>query len=180
MNTKATSLKAKVLALNNLNKTTFEIVQHETNELKKYIDQNIFKVDGTFKAKVMHNKFESKDEKITQEGYNWNVSTRYYHTIEYGKLILNITVCTSGGGTDTNNISSHCIYEKSRVTIYNVKDGTLLPSDCEPYVKQPIFNESEILQAAEKVRLAAIEYNKVLNSVPYEFRDVFYLERLKR
>ena len=180
MNTKATSLQAKIIALNNLNNFTFDIVQHETSELKKYLNQNIFKVDGSFKAKVVHSKLEIKDEKTTLNGYNWNVSIRYYHSIEYGKLNLNITVCTSGGGSDINNVSSHCIYEKSRVSIYNVKDGVLLPLDCEQYVKQANFDESEILKAAENVRLAAIEYNKVLNSVPYEFRNVLYLERLTR
>jgi hypothetical protein len=176
----ATSLQAKILSLNNLNKDAILIFNHEKKQLLPYVGQNILKNDGSFKAKIKLEKLEIQSLKFTAYGFEWHKQTSYYFKNQYGFLSIEVTTCINGGGVDRCGVSKHCIYERQTFDLFKIDtDGKLQELETERNIFQSKdFEELEILENAKKVKEAAKVYEEILNAVPYEFRNVLYLQRL--
>lgn len=180
MKTQSTSLQAKIMAINTSNENTQKVLDYELNQLKKFIGQNILKVDGSFKAKINHVKMEDIKGKLFAFDFDFYYHTNYWFESNYGKLTLNVKTCVSGGGADRNGCSSYCIYETNRIDLFNIdKEGILQEFD-KMHFHNKQFNEADILEAQTKVKAAAAEYEKILFNMPYEFRNITHCERLTR
>lgn len=176
----ATSLQAKILAVNTVNAHTEQIVNHELSQLNKYIGQNILKVDGSFKAKINHVKIDIEKINITAFGCSWWIESNYYFSASHSRLTLNIRTCVSGGGYDKNGVNKHCIYENNRIDIFNIDNaGKLQAIEDFSYINAQ-YNEAEILEAKKAIEKAAEQYRQALKLMPYEFQAVTYCERLTR
>ena len=180
MNTSATSLQAKILAINTSNKNSETILNYELLNLSKYIGQDILKADGGFKSKINHVKHNGIKSKFNAFGFTWYQDTNYYFSTNYNKLTLNIRTCVMGGGSDSNGVNKHCIYETQTIDIFIIDTNGNLQSLEKQYFKNVQYNEAKVLKAAAKVKVAAEIYNKTLDSMPYEFRGVTNCERLTR
>ncbi len=176
----ATSLQCKILAVNTLNRDCQTILTHELNQLKKFVGQNILKVDGSFKSKINHVKTDIPKQNINEYGFNWWIDTTYYIQYKYNTLRIEVCTCVTGGGADKNGVNRHCIYERRVIDIFNVdNDGNL--QDLEKINFEPVqYNELDILAAKQEIDKAAQEYKKTLEKMPYIFHDVMYCERLTR
>jgi hypothetical protein len=180
MKNSATSLQAKILAININNKNSEGILNFELSQLSKYIGQSILKIDGSFKAKINHVKMEAKKSKFPAYGFQWWEHTDYYFTANYNKLTINVKTCVSGGGCDQNQVNTHCIYETNTIDLFKIDGlGNLQPIE-KQYFENKQFNEADILEAQAKIKQAAKEYEIILSSMPYEFRHVTNCERLTR
>ncbi len=177
---KATNLQAKILAINTANKHASEIAAYEIEQLRHLIGTNPLKVDGSFKAKIKHEKKQFEKIKISMFGFDWHAHTTYYFTAEYGYFVARIKTCVSGGGSDMCGVRNYCIYENNSIDIFKIdKDGNFQESD-RPAQEFPQYQESELLSIAKEVKAAAEEYKKVFNKMPYEFRYELNIERLTR
>jgi hypothetical protein len=180
MKTSATSLQAKILAINTCNEHSEIILNYELDQLQKFIGQSILKVDSSFKAKINHVKHETIKVSFLAFGFEWFKHTDYFFSSNYGKLTLNVKTCVNGGGADVNGVNKHCIYEHNTIDLFNIdSEGNLQPIEKQYFVNKQ-FNEADILESQAKIKQAAIEYNNILNSMPYEFRSVTSCERLIR
>jgi len=176
----ATSLQAKILSINTINKHSKIIFEHETKECEKFIGTNPLKIDGTFKAKITHNKKEFKRTKISAFGFDWWIETMYYLTNQYGYFSANIRTCTTGGGADINGVNQYCIYEDRSFDLFKIDDnGNFCESDrATNDFKQ--YKESDLLKMERQIKAEAEKYKAALNKLPYEFRNVLGIERLTR
>jgi predicted DNA binding CopG/RHH family protein len=180
MRNSATSLQAKILAINTGNEHSEKIINYELSQLSKFIGQNILKVDGSFKAKINHTLHENIKKQISAYGFEWWIHTNYYFSANYSKLTINVKTCISGGGCDKNEVSTHCIYHDNSIDLFKIDGlGNLQPLE-KQYFENRQFDETQILEAQTKIKEAAKEYEKILSSMPYEFRSVTGCERLTR
>jgi hypothetical protein len=180
MENKATSLQAKILAINTNNNHSELILNFEILQLSKYLGQSILKVDGSFKAKINHLKHEEIKGPFVAYGFEWFSHTHYWFTANYNKLSINVKTCVSGGGVDRCGVSSHCIYETNSIDLFVIDGlGNLQPLEKQHFQNRQ-FDETQILEAQKKIKAAAEEYNKILALMPYEFRSVTFCERLTR
>jgi len=181
----ATNLDAKVLALNLHNAKVLQIFNHEQNELKQFIGINPLKIDGSFKAKIKHNKLEPYHEgkKINVLGLDWWVSTNYFFSVNYGRFIAHIKTCLTGGGLDNaGSCNKFCIYENSIICLFNIdENGNFQPlEESQKYEAYPVYDSAKLIETARDIRAIAEEYRRALASLPYEFHNVLNIERLTR
>lgn len=173
---KKTPLEVKVLALNLLQEYGQNFYNYEMLHFNKFTGQNIFKVDGSIKQKYDHEKQSFRgqlnDGTFVDIHYWFEKSSNYFD--------MCIKICVNGGSYDVQPSTAFCQYEKKTLTLFKLdKEGNLIePIQDDSFTTHYIVDE--ILQAAENVKIAAEQYRKVLESVPYQFRDVLYLERLTR
>ncbi len=178
--TSATSLQAKILAINTSNENSEKILNYEFDQLIKYLGQNILKADGSFKAKINHIKHEEIKGKINAFGFDWWQSTNYWFSATSSKLTLNINTSVSGGGCDINMVSKYCIYEKDSIDLFAIDSNGNLQLLETQYFKNIQYKEDEILEAQRKIKLAAEDYKKTLSLMPYQFMTATNCERLTR
>jgi hypothetical protein len=176
----ATSLQAKILAVNTANQHTKQIYDFLTGQLKNLIGVNPLKVDGSFKAKHEIEKLHIEKQKISMFGFNWWIDTNYYLTPKYGYLTAEIKTCITGGGQDRNGVNRYCIYEYKNIDIVKIDENGIFCENDRPREDEPIYNEKEILQQAKEIKEAAEAYRAKANTFPYQFKDVLYIERLTR
>ena len=179
----ATSLQAKVLSINTLHEYTKFIVEHEKKGLNYLIGTNPLKVDGTFKAKIKHDKLNIESHKINKFGFEWFISIQYYFECKHNYFTVNIRTCINGGGGDQNNVSRHCIYENQKVDLFKINsEGNFCEND------RPIdfnnfksdYNETELLSIKKEIHEAAENYREIAKKAPYLFNYVLNIERLVR
>ncbi len=176
---KATSLQTQILCVNTLYAHSKEIIQNEISFLLPLIGKDILKVDGSFKAKYEHQKRIFK-YKVNEFGFDFWVDTHYYFTAKYGKLSIEVITTVTGGGSDKNGVNANHSQQRQGYDLFVLNNGILsaIVETDRSYLDTP-YNEADILAAAEKVKEAAKQYDAVLQSVPYLFRDVLYLQRLR-
>ena len=175
---KATSLQAKLLAVNTLNTRAEEIINHELEQLKNYIGLNIFKVDGSFKAKYAHEKLEFEPTKIEKFGFNWWERTFYSINVNYNDVSIKVHTSVSGGGSDSNGVSCYSVSLDYWADLFFIdKEGRLQIKERPlPTFKQ--YDEQEILAIQAKIKLAEAEYEKLYEQMPYQFAGVTNCKRL--
>ena len=176
---KATSLQTQILCLNTLYQHSKEIIKNEIDFLLPLIGKDILKVDGSFKAKYEHEKKQYKYQ-VKEFGFDYWVNTHYYFSAAYGKLSITVITSVHGGGYDKNGVNANSNQQQQTFDLFSLNNGILsdLIETDRNYLDTP-YNEAEILAAAEKVKEVAKQYDAVLQTVPYLFRDALYLQRLR-
>jgi hypothetical protein len=178
----ATSLQAKILSINTLNEYALFIHEHEKKNLNYLIGTNPLKIDGSFKAKIKHNKLNIETPKINQFGFDWFISVDYWFTCKYGYFSLQIKTCINGGGKDVNGVTRHCIYENQNIDLFKIdSEGNFCEND-RPFDSESFkqYTESELLEVQKQAHEAAENYKAIAKNVPYLFNDVLRIERLTR
>lgn len=176
---KATSLQTQILCVNTLYSHSKEIIAKEIDFLTPLIGKDILKVDGSFKAKYEHEKTSYK-YKVNDYGFDFWIDTHYHFKSGYGKLSITVTTSVHGGGYDKNGVNCNSNQQSQTFDLFTLDNGILagiIETD-RSYLDTP-YNEAEILAAAEKTSEAAKQYDAVLQTVPYLFRDALYLQRLR-
>ena len=175
---KATALQTQILCLNTLYAHSKEIIQKEMDFLQPLIGKNILKVDGSFKAKYEHEKPHFK-YKVNEFGFDFWVDTHYWFTCKYGKLGIEVSTTVTGGGSDKNGVNANHNQQRQGFDLFAIdKDGNLQPLEVNREFLDTVYNEADILAAAEKVKAAAKQYEATLQTVPYLFRQTLCLQRL--
>lgn len=176
----ATSLQAKILAINIVNKTAKEIQEHETKQLSPFIGSNPLKNEGSFKAKIKHEKLNIQSTKFKEFGFEWHTDTSYYLTPKHGYFVAVIRTCVTGGGVDRCGVNKFCIYETKEIDLFKIdSEGNFCENTriCDDYSQ---YDESELLSIAKEIKQAAEIYSQSLAKMPYQFREVLNIERLTR
>ena len=175
--TKATSLQAKILAVNTINKHSLYFINFELQALQAHKGKDIFKVDGSFKQKYFR-EFQPIRERVKFAGFDWWIDSHYYLKFNYGKIILHVRTSVTGGGQDQHGVNARCIYEERSFNLltYPGAIGEEIEQDRTHLEKE--YNEQELKEAAEKAKEAAKAYEKAAEAVPHIFRDVLDVQRL--
>jgi hypothetical protein len=177
---KATDLQTQILCANSLHKHCIDIIAYELNFLTPFIGLNILKVDGSFKAKYDHEKMQGLIYKTVEYGFNYHIDTHYYFTAKYGKLSIEVITSASGGGADKNGVCTGHRQMRKNIDLFALDtNGNLQPVEIDKSEISNIYNEADILAAANKIKQAAQQYNNVLHSLPYMFRQTLFIQELR-
>jgi hypothetical protein len=175
---KATALQTQILCYNTLYEHSKQIIAKEVSFLSDFLGKGILKSDGSFKAKYIHDLLRFK-EKVNKFGFDFWVDTHYYFICKYGKLSIEVTTTVSGGGYDRSGVNANHSQNRRGFDLFVVDNGILLSlfEDNRDFLNV-VYDEAEILNAADNVKEAAKEYEKTLKTVPHIFRQSLYLQRL--
>lgn len=171
---KKTALEIKVMAVNLLREYAKQFIAYELEHFNQFIGVDIFKVDGSIKAKYDHEKLTV--EKRLPDG-TW-LTIHYWFKKYNTSLDMQIKLCINGGKHEDNTAFTH--YENLSATMYNLDDNTLQPADVDRSYLDIRYNEKDLTEQAAKIKAAAEKYRAELDKMPYDFREIFYIERLVR
>ncbi len=180
-----TNLEKKVLSINTLYQYAEKCIEYEMNHFKQFIGKDIFKVDGSVKAKYAHEKI-SFDGKM-DDGTFYHV--HYWFELNFNYFDLHIKSCINGGSYDVKPSTAFCIYEETTYTMFNVKKSE---PDELGYTKQLLaenterfnndysirYNADTVIEQANEVEKLAETYRNEYDKIPYYFRDVLHVKRL--
>jgi len=175
---KLTIRQTKVIALNFLREAGKELFKYEQDHFKQFIGKDIFKVNGEIKQKYAHDRkvIEFKKDGIFYNAHCWLTYRNSQH------LDITIKICINGGKypePGSREISTaFCQYEQHAFTLFTLKDNKIEEAKQHSEYFDEVFNEEEISKKADKLKKIAEEYRKELDEFPYEFKSVFYIERL--
>lgn len=171
-----TNVEVKVLAINTLYEYAKLIIEHEKKHFNQFIGKDIFKVDGSLKAKYEHEKLTFKGQ--MNDGTWFNVHSWYQ---KYSSSFdLKIKVCVNGGSYDVKPTTAFCQYEEISTTLYELDNNCLIASNRDYSYLDKVYNVDELTAISLEIEKAAKEYEKVKDKMPYIFNDVFYIKRLTR
>ncbi len=177
----ATTLQAKIVTLNTMHEHAALIFKHEREQLLPLIGKNPLKKDGSFKATVKHSKIDIPNKKIYYEGFDFWAGTTYYFNASDRCFWAVLRTCVNGGGSDSNGVSKHCIYESLNLILFNIdKDGFFEDLQNKEYTKPAPIIEKDVLKQVEKLNKIGEDYKTVFNSINQNLVDTLYLPRLKR
>ncbi len=175
---KKSNVEVKVLAINTLYKYALLTIEQEINHFKKFIGIDIFKVDGSIKQKYINPDSKVFEGKL-EDGTYYHVHSWY--KVGYGCFDLCVKICINGGSYDVKPTTAFCQYEEVRTTMFDLVEGSKLKeTNTDRSYLQTVYNVEDLTRKAENVKNAAKVYETAQNSMPYIFRDVFYIERLTR
>lgn len=168
------ALDQKVRAINTFN----EYAEKLYNQAKEFFapleGTYPFKVDGSLLKKYSDFKLETYEGKLPN-GDHYNVHG--WIKVSYGYVDLNVKLCLHGGSYDDKTY--FCIYEGNSFVICKVENGRLVRRDTDDPDFSTRYDTKTIEDAAEEVKKYAAMYDEELEKVPYQFRDVLYLQRLR-
>lgn len=171
---KKSSIDAKVLSINTLYEWAEKFFKYEQDHFRQFLGKDIFKVDGSVKAKFEHPKLNAKGQ--LEDGTFYDV--HYWFENRHGYFVIKIKSCINGGSYDDK--SYFCIYDEIGQTLFEVKDGLLVETTQQPTDFSIRYDAKELQAIAENIKEAAESYRQAANKMPYAFQDVFYIERLSR
>jgi len=173
---KKTSQEIKVMAINVLHEYAEKFYNYEKQHFAQFIGKDIFKVDGSVKAKFEH-------EKISHRGQlpdGTFLDAHYWFENRYGDFTINVKICINGGSYDVTPTTAFCQYEEMRLTLFQTKDGQLQPTETDISHLQTRYNLDDLKTIAKEIEQAAAAYKRAADKMPYRFNDVFWIERLTR
>ncbi len=188
---KKTALQIKVLLINTLNQYAKTIYEYEKKHFAQFLGMEIFKVDGSLKAKYEHEKLTFKGK--LEDGTFYDI--HYWFEYNYHTFKIHVKACVSGGSYDVKPNTAFCQYEEKTLYIFDTKEAphpslekALLKYTVnvltEPQGGEPDFkcdyDEKNLLAIAERIKEAAAAYEKAERDMPYQFKDVLHIERLSR
>jgi len=174
--TKKTQAEIKVLAINTLYEYAEKYIAHEKARLSAFIGLDIFKVDGSFKAKYDAPKLS---DKLQLPDGTW-VDAHYWFNSRNHGLDINVKVCVNGGSYDDKPATAFCEYQEQSFTLFNKEDGKLVENNSDRSFLKKRYNVDEVTAIANEVKEAAKQFKQVADKMPYLFYDTFYLPRLSR
>lgn len=175
---KKSNKEVKIIAINQLHAYAKQVFNYEREYYKTFLGVNIFKVDGSLKAKFVHDKLP--DLKITLEDETF-VNAQYWFTNRHGYFEINVKICVNGGSYDVQPNTAFCQYENQCLTIFRVsEEGKLIDTVNDIEWLDKVYTIEELNQQAQKIKEVAEQYNALVNSFPYVFKGVFDIERLTR
>lgn len=178
---KATALQTQILCINTMYQHCKMIIDYEVGALKQHIGKAIFKQDGSFKMKYDHARLTIEKQKVNVYGFDFWIDTHYYHNVRYGCYEITVITTVTGGGYDRNGVNCNHSQQRQSFDLFKLdKDGILTGQD-EKDISfiDKVYNEADILAAAENVKEAAKQYESAISAVPHYFRDTLYLNRLR-
>ena len=171
---KMTQQQIKVIALNTLNKYAREFFNYEKEYFNQFIGKNIFKVDGSIKAK-----FEHEIKSIREKQGDIFVYVYYWFEYKYNEFMICVKGCVNGGSYDVQPSTAFCQYEKCTLTLFKTdNEDNLLETVSDTSEIDQVYNLDELEKIAAEIKEAAKVYEMICKKMPYLFNEVFYLQRL--
>lgn len=175
MNThKKSQVEIKTIALNTINEHAAKFYEYEKNHFAQFIGKDIFKANGEVKAKFEHEKIKFSGQLDDGTFYD----SHYWFENRYGHFGMVVKTCVNGGSWDTVPTTAFCTYEQISVDLFDIENGLLIETKRPQRDFSYRYNVAEILKKVDEAKVAAEEYGKVLQAVPYEFREMFHLNRI--
>jgi hypothetical protein len=171
---KKTQSEIKVLAINTLYEYAQKYYEYEKNRLLPFVGLNIFKVDGSLKAKYDADKLSDKiqlSDGTFVDAHYWFYNSSYSFDIR-------VKICINGGSYDVHPTTAFCQYEEISLTLFKKDNDKLADTDTDISFLHKRYDVNELRQIAANIKLAAIEYEKEAGKMPYQFNSVFGLQRL--
>lgn len=172
--TKKPNTEVKVLAVNTLYEYAEKYYLHEKNRLTPLIGLDIFKVDGSFKAKYDSPKLS---DKLQLDDGTWVNAHYWFNNLNYG-LDLHVKICVNGGSYDVKPVTAFCQYQEQSFTLFNKQDGKLIETDRDISFLKKRYDVKELQTIANEIKEAAKVYETAYNKMPYLFNDVFDVKRI--
>jgi len=173
-----------VNAINLLHKEANKIIHLYIDHFNKFEGQKICNVGGEI-GKKFAIRLPGIDGNF--EGAKYNIHS-WIETTNHS-LIIRVKICLNGGSYDIQPSTAFCIYREINFYAFEIShswDNTELNGVLKinpNYLFKPFktnFKAIELQKIATKVKKAAENYNKIADSMPYQFKDLFYIERLTR
>ena len=137
---------------------------------------DIFKVDGSFKAKYDSPKLS---DKLQLSDGTW-VNAHYWFENRHGYFDINVKICVNGGSYDVTPATAFCQYEEQSFELLKVVDGKLTEGKNDTSWMQRRYDVNELKAIAATIKEAAKVYEAAEDKMPYQFKGVFDIERLTR
>jgi len=173
---KKTAVEIKVLAINTLYEYAEKYFNHEKQRLSAFIGMDIFKVDGSFKAKYDSPKLS---DKLQLPDGTW-LNAHYWFNNNNYSLDLHVKICVNGGSYDVNPTTAFCQYEEQSFTLFKKENGKLIETPVNNEFLNTRYNVDELTAIANNIKEAAKVYEAAAEKMPHRFNDVFWLQRLSR
>lgn len=170
---KKTNKEIKVLAVNTLYEWADKFYAYEKEYFSQFIGVNIFKVDGSIKAKYEHEKMTFKG-KLSDGTF---VNAHYWFTNTYS-FDIKISICVNGGTYDVKPSTAFCEYDEMTLTLFNLHDGKLIETNTDTAHLKERFDIEILKTIANDIEQAKKAYELAENKMPYRFREVFYIGRI--
>ena len=175
--TKKSSAEVKVIAINELNKWAKVFYEYEKTHFSQFLGVNIFKVDGSIKQKYDHEK-QSYKGRLPDGTF---VNVHYWFTSSYNRFDIHVKICVNGGSYDVRPSTAYCQYEETTLTIFKMDDESkLIEANTDISHLSTVYNLADLQSIAGEIKEAAKIYESVADKMPWQFKDVFYIERLTR
>lgn len=174
--TKKTNQEVKVLSINTLNQYAEQFFLYEKEYFRQFIGKDIFKVDGSIKAKFDHEK-QSFRGQLPDGTF---VDAHYWFTSNYGYFDIHVKICVNGGSYDVKPATAFCQYEEMALTLFKIEAGKLIDTDTDITHLKERYNLSDLQKIAAEIGEAKKIYEAAENKMPYRFKDVFYIGRITR
>lgn len=187
---KKSAIVIKVMALNLLNQYSQLICDYERKFYAQFIGMDIFKVDGSLKAKYTHDKLDDNFKGTLPDGTFFSVM--YWFDNSYHSFKIHVKICINGGSYETKPNTAFCQYEEKCIYAFDVEainnplKGMGYTFNALKEVEKPDFDYSTrydadaLLLIAADIKAAAKAYEAIEDKMPHYFREVLGIERLAR
>lgn len=172
---KKTNLEVKVLAINTLYEYAQKFYEYEKKHFSQFIGKDIFKVDGSIKAKYEHERLSFKGQLPDGTWYN----AHYWFESKYS-FDIHVKICVNGGSYDVKPTTAFCQYEEISIKLFDIKDGSLIETESAPDFLNKRYEVSELIQQANEIKELAKRYEYEADKFPYIFKQVCDIQRLQR
>lgn len=170
---KKTTAEIKCLSINTLHEHAKTFYEYEKAHFAQFIGKNIFKVDGSIKQKFEHESMKAEGQ--LPDGTFYNV--HYWFECRHGYFDMKIKSCINGGKYDDKTY--FCQYDDLQLTLFKTNEqGELQPIENDLSYLDARYSAEELTKIAKDIEGAAKVYEKELSRMPYQFREIFYLQRL--
>ena len=165
--------KNLVDTINLLNKYAPQVITQVKNQLDRFIGKPIFKADGSWRKVVDWNHPE-----IKVYGNGKSVSVMSWLKQEYGYVRLYIKICHNGGKYEDNTY--FCIYQEASIDLYTAdENGNIGLLDLDLTRFDVRYDLAEMQKQADKAKALAKKFEAEADKVPWQFRDVLDVPRLR-
>jgi len=173
---KKSNKEVKVLAINTLYQYAKQFFEYEKQHFSQFIGKDIFKVDGSIKAKFEHDKLSFTG--TLEDGTN--VNAHYWFTSKYNCFDIHIKICVNGGSYDVKPSTAFCQYEETTLTMFKIVENNLIETPANIDFLNTRYDVETLVKIAADIKEAAKIYEAAENKMPYLFKGVFDIERLTR
>lgn len=171
---KKSTQEVKVLAINTLYEYAQQFYEYEKLHFGQFIGKDIFKIDGSIKAKYEHEKL-SFSGKLND---GTNVNAHYWFTSRHGYFDIHVKICVNGGSYDVSPSTAFCQYEETTLTLFKIEENKLIETPANIDYLKNRYDVETLAKIATNIKEAAKVYEAAEDKMPYLFKGVFDVERL--